>query len=65
MGKIIETFSEMIKKVNDPAMITVIILWLSGIGVITVLITGCGALNYQPLEKTQITIENTEKENTK
>lgn len=53
-----EVLPDLLKK-SDPAMALTAILWLATIGAIAFILAGCGTLNYEPLERTAVIIENT------
>lgn len=62
---LLQTGGKLLEKINDQRLIVIVILWLSGLGVITVLLNGCGTVQYEPLEQTQITITNKGKDDGK
>lgn len=53
---------ETIRKL-DPRHAAVVLLWVLTLAVVVFILTGCGSLNYQPLESTTIKIENKERTN--
>lgn len=61
-AKLLEAIVDSVKQLKEPTHILILTLWLSGLGMIAFLVSGCGTLNYQPNETT-ITNKPTEQTN--